>query len=510
MKKLLKTLIIVMVAALVLVLAGAGAFVLLIGPWPVYSDANHRQARYFRQALADISQAVGELPQAAEATPLLAGWAEREITPGPGHPMAGYGGRPNNLRSTGVHEPLFVRALALNDGTKPVVFLGMDMLQAFPNLLEAVERRIQTAVGLTNHSVYYTSSHTHCGPGGLGPGVVAEMFMGPYDPAYLDHLAEQAAQAIIGAVASMAPARLAHGVVDVPEHIRNRSRRDGPVDSRMHFACVETLDGGQRLYMARYSAHSTVYSEEMLEFNNDYAGGFQRAVRERTGMPLLFMAGAVGAMRPHPPGPPVPEPWTEALEMGFENDVESTLVRQGRKTLEEMLRDQELRVEAMGQALTDRLLDAVETAAFEDRARIRAIAVTYSPPPAQVRPVSTKWRLSPFAFNLLGVPKEGRLQAVSINDCFLIGMPYDFGGEVSLAWQEWAASRDAMLWVTSFSGAYLGYLSPDKYYLELGDHLPYNHNYEIGQMNWFGPNQEAFSTDLFQHAFAEMLPEKTK
>jgi hypothetical protein len=43
--------------------------------------------------------------------------------------MGGYGGRPNGKRSTGVHDPLFVKATALSDGKDTVVLLGADMLQ---------------------------------------------------------------------------------------------------------------------------------------------------------------------------------------------------------------------------------------------------------------------------------------------------------------------------------------------------------------------------------------------
>lgn len=135
---------------------------------------------------------------------------------------------------------------------------------------------------------------------------------------------------------------------------------------------------------------------------------------------------------------------------------------------------------------------------------VASVECFYTPPPAQVRMFSPKWRLSPFAFKLLGVPTTGRLQAARIGSMFLIGMPYDLSGEISMAWQQWAREHGAALWVTSFSGAYLGYLSPDKYYHEIGEDLHYNQNYEIGQMNWFGPNQEACATELFRHVFERM------
>ncbi len=488
---------------LLLALLLAVGFVLMVGPWPLYSDSHFQQAAYYKKALTAIDAATENMRQNDNSAPLKAGWAEREITPKPGHPMAGYGTRPNNKLSTGVLEPLYVRALALNDGTNTVVLVGSDMLQTLPNLLALVEARISKTVSLTNRNVMYTSSHTHSGPGGLAPGLAAKESYGDYHPEYLALLADRFAEAIEEAVKTMAPARLAHGLVEVPEYIRNRTRK-GPVDPTLHIAVAEKTEGGQRLYVARYSAHGTAYGEEMLQLNNDWAGAFQRAVKEKTGSALLYMGGAVGSMCPNPPGPPLPKPWTPALEKAFENDVESEMVKQGKKTLDELLRDQRARVEAMGAAMAERLVAAAKDLKFEEHVGVASLECFYAPPPAQVRMFSPKWRLSPLAFKLLGVPTTGRLQAARIGSMFLIGMPYDLSGEISMDWQQWAREHGTDLWVTSFSGAYLGYLSPDKYYQEVGEDLHYNQNYEIGQMNWFGPNQEAYATELFRHVFGRM------
>ena len=506
MMKILRLIVLGMVVFCLLTVAG---FVTLVGPWPPYSDSIYKESRYFTKALAAIETQAAKATVGEKVQHLKAGWAQREITPEAGHPMAGYGGRANDKKSTGILEPLYVKALALSDGTDTVVLIGSDMLQTLPNLLEAVEARISKSVNLTNRNIMYTSSHTHCGPGGLAPGFAAEFSYGPYKPEYLDVLVDCFAGAIEEAVNTMTSAKFAHGAVAVPEYILNRTRTHGTVDPTLNVAAVEKVDGGERLYLARYSAHGTTYSEEMLELNGDYAGAFQRAVLEKSGAPLLFMGGAMGSMRPNPPGPPVPEPWTKAQELGFEHDVESTLVREGKMTKEEWLNKQRARVEAMGVALAERLLEATPALEFNETLDIASLDAIYDPPPAQVRILSPKWRLSPFAFNVLGVPKKGRMQAARIGDMFLVGMPNDFSGETSLVWQEWARERNANLWVTSFSGAYLGYLSPDKYYHEMGEGLHYNQNYEIGMMSWFGPNHEAYVTDLFHYAF-ETLTDSDK
>ena len=123
---------------------------------------------------------------------------------------------------------------------------------------------------------------------------------------------------------------------------------------------------------------------------------------------------------------------------------------------------------------------------------------------AQVRMFSPKWRLSPHAFTLLGVPTTGRLQAARIGSMLLIGLPYDVCGELSRAWQERLAKTGTELWVTSFSGAYLGYLSPDQYYNDIGKAYGYNQNYELAEMGWFGPNQGAYVEDLVFRAAARL------
>lgn len=101
------------------------------------------------------------------------------------------------------------------------------------------------------------------------------------------------------------------------------------------------------------------------------------------------------------------------------------------------------------------------------------------------------------------------MQMARIGNLVLCGMPYDFSGEVSVRWGDLAREHGYSLWVTSHSGAYLGYLSPDSYYWDLGPKYPYDHNYEVGLMNWFGPNQEAYMTDLFSRALDRLTPPRS-
>ena len=87
------------------------------------------------------------------------------------------------------------------------------------------------------------------------------------------------------------------------------------------------------------------------------------------------------------------------------------------------------------------------------------------------------------------------MHAARVGDLLLVGLPGDFSGEISAAWKQWAAGKGIDLWTSSFCAAYIGYISPDKYYYE----PKATREYETGLMSWTGPHQEAFFTALMKH-----------
>jgi neutral ceramidase len=457
----------ILVGLLLLILVLAVAFVAVVGPWPVYKDSEYK-ARYYPQAAAAIDAAVAKTHLSPEPKALQAGWATVDMTPKVGTPMAGYGGRPNEKRSTGVHDPLYVKAVVLFDGEDYLALVGADMLQTLPNLTSEVEKRLAAKTPITANQVLYQTSHSHCGPGGLAPGLAANISYGKYDPAVVKFLAERFSQAILDAYSSMGPARIAHGAVDVPEYIRNRTRQ-APVDSTLNWLILDK-GSGKRCYVMRYSAHPTVFGQRMLEFTSEYPGQFQRAVENETGAMAVYLGGAVGSMGPKPPeGTGSPE-----------------------------------RAEAMGKGLAKKLLSAIGQPVFKDHVDIVSEVSNFDMPPFQMRPTSPNYRVSPVFAKLFGVPPVGRMQVARVGDVLFVGMPYDFSGETSVKWQAWAKRKGLDLWVTSHSGAYLGYLSPDEYYNVRDEHG--GMDYETGLMGWFGPNTEAYMTDLFQHAAEKLTP----
>jgi neutral ceramidase len=452
----------IVLGIVVVLLVLTGSFVLFIGPWPVYRDSKFETSKYYQSAIEAIVQNAAETTVTDSPDALKAAWAKRSIVPKIGTPLAGYGDR-RGAPSTGVRDELYVKALALSDGEDTAVILGADILIIPPNIAELVREQVAAQTPLSANDIYFTASHTHCGPGAFGPGLASKISAGTYDPEVPPFIANAFAEAIIEAYKGLKPAKMASGYVDAPEYIRNRARQ-GPVDSILDYAIFEQEDGN-KCFLVRFSAHPTIFGGRMREFTAEFPGELQRHIAKSAGAEAIYLGGALGSMSPRAEG----------------------------ATPEE-------RIVNMGRGLAQLVIDNAQDLEYITHADVASVGVPLGMPSLQMRPVSANWRLSPLIAPLFGVPPEGWVHGVRVGDLLFIGTPFDFSGETSLKWKEWGARQGRHVWPTGFSSAYLGYLSPDEYYWvePLG--------YETGLMSWFGPNAEAYFTRLYEKIFSVLTP----
>ena len=451
----------------IVVLDAAAVFVTVVGPWPAYSASDVAAEGYYLAAVAaaDASLVQSNLPEAPQK--LGAGWAKRSIVPEIGVPLAGFGDR-RGRPSTGVHDEIHVKALALTDGYDTVCLVGSDMLIVPENVADAVREDVSARTILTAGNILFSASHTHSGPGAFGPGFVSNAFNGEYDPAVPEFLARQFADAIVEAHDAMKPARLAHGGLDAPDCIRNRTR-DAATDSELSYLVIEQ-EGGARCYVVSFSGHPTILGGRNMEFSGDYPGALQRTIEAETGGFAMYLGGALGSM--------------------------SVQAREGANAF--------ARVEATGAELARRVLEDAAAPEFAEEIDVASIGFPFDLPPMGMR-LSKSWRLSPLLLSVIGIDSDGWLEGVRVGDVFLYGTPSDFSGEISTELKGWASQQGIDLWVTSFNGDYVGYVSPDRYYDDVG---PEQDRYEMGLMSWLGPNQEAFFTGLMKHMAATLFPEQ--
>ena len=441
----------------VVVLVG-GAVVIFVGPWPTYASGFEGKG-YYTRALAAIDENAEESNVTATPGRLRVGWGRCSITPQKsGVPLAGYSAR-HGAPSTGVHDEVYVKALAASDGVDTVVLVGADLLIVPENVAELARAAVAERTPLTANDVYFGASHSHSSVGAFGPGLAGKMTGGEYDPEIPPFLAQAMADAVVEAFEGLEPARLAHGGVDAPGYIRNRTRQ-APVDSEASYLVAEQ-DDGDRCYLVSYSAHPTILGSRNMEYSAEYPGYLQRRIETETGAFAMYLGGALGSMGPSaPPGD-----------------------------------DDFARAQAMGEGLAKLVLEDAAKAEFKDSVDVASVGVPLELPPFQVRVSSTKWRLSKFLPPLLGIDGDGWIHGARLGDVVFIGLPCDFSGEISAAWKAGAEKQGRDLWTTSFCADYAGYVSPDKYYMDIreedGDLA-----YETGMMSWTGPHQEAYFAAL--------------
>lgn len=394
-------------------------------------------------------------PVTVETGPLRAGFARVKLTPTVGAsrdlpergefralPLAGYGNR-KGKPAEGVHDDVWVKAVAFAVGGQTGVVVCADALIVPREVAELAMARITPATGLRREQVYFAATHTHCSLGGWGEGPVGEAFAGPFQPAVRVWFAQQLAAATTQALQDLAPASLGHGSFAAPQFIRNRLVGDrGQVDPEFALLSVKRPDGKSAV-LGSFGAHATVLGGGTMEFSAEYPGAWARAVEEATGGLALFAAGGVGS-HSH-----------KAPEGGFAG------------------------VEKLGRALAAESLARVTAIVVTNRVRFGVLGTTLELPEIQAR-VTDGVRLRPWlAAKLLPVGTRTVLQGFRFDDAVWLSTPCDFSGELALELKAEARARGQELQVTSFNGDYVGYVIPAKYY-----HLG---GYEPQTMSFFGP-----------------------
>ena len=434
-------------------------FLSLIGPWPNY-EGGLEKSDYLKISLARLVEKSDRNSTGEERDQLglMAGWARVSIAPPIGGPLAGFGARKGKA-SVGIRDEVFVKALALSDGVDTAVLLGSDLLIVPENIADAVRERIATETPLSGDEILFNASHNHSGPGAFAPGLVSGLFNGPFDENVPRVLTQQFVAAIKGALDGMAPAKYKTGGTEVPDYIRNREREGAPVDAELSYLWVEK-ETGEQCVVVSYSAHPTVIGSENLEITGEYPGYLMTHLERRTGAEAIYLGGAVGSMGHRAPD--------------GESDFE--------------------RSKAMGEALAERVVTALqEQEGWESDFDVVVIGVPIELPPYQAR-LNQNFRFSGYLLPLLGVDHDAWLQGVRLGQTVWVGTPADFCGEISVTLKGQAADSGVDLWVLSFNGDYVGYISPDRYYNDLESDGTLG--YERGTMSWLGPQQEAYMKRL--------------
>jgi hypothetical protein len=368
-------------------------------------------------------------------------------------PLAGYGNR-HGRPAKGVHDDLYIKAVALRVQGRVGVMVGADALIIPAEVADQAIRRLVQESGLSREQIYLGATHTHCSLGGWGEGAVAESFAGGFQPEARVWFSDCIVAAVREALGDLKPARFGHGHFAAAQFIRNRLVGDlGKVDPEFSYAVLKQ-DPGKLAVLGVYGAHATILSSDMMEFSADYPGYWQRAVEQATGGLAEFLAGGVGSQSPVPG------------ERGLAG------------------------AEQMGQALARMLIERLPQTPLTNSVTFGMLGLDVTMPPLNVR-VSDSVRLRPWlAGRLVPARSHSFMQVFRIDDSVWISTPCDFSGELALGIKDFLQARGSSATITSFNGDYVGYVIPARYY-----HL---NGYEPRLMSFFGPNVPDYFDELIR------------
>ena len=218
------------------------------------------------------------------------GYAQTVITPALSKPvyLAGFG---NNRRATTVHDDLYARALAIQDGEKTIVLVALDLIGFFRPDVQAVIRRVQQP----KIEILLASTHTHHGHDTMGLWGPDQKTRG-VDADYLADIKIKIADVIHASLSDLKPASIKWASVHVPglsANFRNPEIMDDEL-TLLQFVSRDNISTYATLF--NFPCHPEVLWTENPNITSDYVGYLRDEVEKQTGAPCIFFAGALGGM----------------------------------------------------------------------------------------------------------------------------------------------------------------------------------------------------------------------
>ncbi len=358
-------------------------------------------------------------------------------------PMAGYGDR-DGRPAEGIHDSLYVKAVALSVDNQLMILVGADILIIPPEVADSVGILIETEEGIKREQLFFSATHTHSSVGGWAGGIVGAEFAGEENPKIRSWLINKFKECIIKAVADVKPARLGTDSFTTHEFVKNRLvGKLGRVNSEFTFLAIEQYNG-DRAVLGAFSAHATTIRHSNLKFSAGYPGYWQRKLEEDVTDMAVFFAGTVGSHGPIGKG------------KNFE------------------------KAKYIGESLADSVGKYIQAIDYQDKISFSQLTCKIDLPEYHLR-LSENLNLSTDLTELLLPPSEEVfLQAARIGNLVWVTTPCDFSGEYALDLKNSLHRTGYKSIVSSFNGAYVGYVIPRKYF-----NLD---KYESRTMAWFGPN----------------------
>jgi hypothetical protein len=248
----------------------------------------------------------------ARADGLRAGAARVALAVPAGTPLAGYGALDRRLLvpdvlgrhphafwfkpNEGTLDPLAARALVIEGGGQRLTWIAVDLVAVDRAFTARVARALVQA-GLRPGTLIVSASHTHSGPGAfMESGFLGVVSAERQDREVTGALVSSVVDAVRRAETAKSPARVGSASVVAPALTVGRLRQE--VDREIVVLKVVSEAGPPIALLWNYAIHGTMLPAVNLRLSGDVMGIAGRELERMTGVPALFVNGAVGDVSP--------------------------------------------------------------------------------------------------------------------------------------------------------------------------------------------------------------------
>ncbi len=385
---------------------------------------------------------------------LLAGWSVANITPKKPIKMAGYGPRGPY---TGVMDSLYSRAVVFNNGSMEAVMITVDLL-LFPG---EVKNRVQDSLatfGFALDAIYLNATHTHSGFGNWEKSRAGQLIFGQFDEANMDFLVQQIVSGVVAARSNTSPVKIGFKKIDANKWVANRlAGTEGTKDPFLRVISMKK-ENGELGVIVSFAGHPVNLDADAWALSRDYPGILVDDLEKESNIVFsMFCAGMVGSHSINSNLPKGPE-----------------------------------RITSVGKSLAEIVKKGLNSMDYQTSSSMGTLDVKIDLPPSQLR-ISDGWHIRDWVFQGLMGPLQANIKMLEIGDILMIGMPCDYSGELSINnhLDRFAAKHGKELFITSFNGNYVGYITEDSHY------MTFNKS-EVREMNWVGPFKGKYFTSVIE------------
>lgn len=220
------------------------------------------------------------------------GVSKIDITPSFNTPLGGYLERASP--SIGVHDPLYVRSLIMDDGEQTIVIISLDLLAVDRKVTEEIREDINESADIDKENIMVAATHTHAGP----DGIFKEPFfvsISTFNENLISDMRTKIKQSILSAMEKKKVVETRVGKITVESVSANRQVKNGPVDKQLITIRFDDNTGKMISAIVNFACHPTVLDASNLLLSADYPGYAMSLIEKIKNDSIpLFLNGAAG------------------------------------------------------------------------------------------------------------------------------------------------------------------------------------------------------------------------